>query len=385
MSKRKIETMIPVNADRSLPPAALAQMTQAIKASGVVDHIHIWDQMMGWWPPGMWNPKNAPLAAMFPDLDSTGDPAAVAAYAAASAPGMGLTISTDSIRRGPAEMMQTMLTLANMGEGQAILQIGAGEIKQTLPFGWKRNEGLRRLEDHFRFYEEFWKKNAPLDMQGNFWNFEQAWIGAARQNKPRVWALGGGPKLIEMATRYADGFATSIPAVIPNAERLAEFIGTVKKTVAEKGRDPEAFEFCPWLQVLIHDDPAVIDKALTSPILRWFVAIFGRLNNADWSSYGIASAFPPYWHYSMKLIPNRLTDQRYVDDILSRVTPKMIELSVIRGNAAEVAEQIQPYIDAGSTCVDVLDVLPLVLDPVDAQASLARQLDVCARIKARNR
>jgi phthiodiolone/phenolphthiodiolone dimycocerosates ketoreductase len=384
MTKRKIEIALPINADRSLPPAAFAQLAQAIKASGVVDHFHIWDQMMGWWPPHLWCAENSPLAAFVPDLDSTGDPAAVAAYAAASAPGMGLTISTDAIRRGPAEMMQTMLTLANMGEGRAILQIGAGEVKQTQPFGWKRAEGLKRIEDHFRFYEAFWKANAPVDMQGNFWQFEQAWIGGARQHRPRVWALGGGPKLIDMATSYADGFATMVPNVLPTPERFADFVKTTRQAVAAKGRDPEAFDFTPWVLTLIHDDSNVIDRAFDNPVIKWMVAIFGRLNNNDWAGYGIESAFPADWHYSMKLIPNRLTDKGYVDEILARVTREMFDLTFLRGNAAEVADQIQPYIDAGATCIDLLDVLPIILAPADAQAGLGRQLDVCAKIKQRN-
>ena len=79
-----------------------------------------------------------------------------------------------------------------------------------------------------------------------------------------------------------------------------------------------------------------------------------------------------------------MTNQAEVDDILSRVTRKMSELSFVYGNPAQVAEQIQPYIDAGATCIDLCDVMPLVLDAADAQASLGRQIDVCARIKQRN-
>ena len=384
MPQRKVETILPLNADRTLPPAALAQMAKAAYSSGVVDHFQIWDQMMGWWPPGMWNSKNAPLAAMLPDLDSSGDPLAICGFAACAAPGVGLTISTDSIRRGPGEMMQSMLTLANMGSGNFILQMGAGEIKQTLPFGWKRNEGLRRLEDHFRYYDAFWKTDGPIDMAGNFWNFEQAWIGAAKQNRPRIWALGGGPKLIDLATTYADGFATVAPGVIPTPERYAEFVDATRKTVAAKGRDADAFEFCPWILALIHEDPNVIERALDNPVIRWMAAIYGRLNNADWAGYGMKSAFPEDWHYSTKLIPNRMTSQAEVDDILSRVTHKMSSMSFIYGNPQQVADQIQPYIDAGGRCVDLCDTLPLVLDPADAQASLGRQIEVCRLIKQRN-
>lgn len=384
MTKRKIETMLPINADRSCPPAALAQMAQIIKASGAVDYFHVWDQLMGWWPPGMWNPQNAPLAAMIPDLDASGDAAATAAYAAASAPGIGLTISPDAIRKGPAELMQTMLTLANMGEGRAILQLGAGEVKQCAPFGWKRNEGLKRFEDHVRFYDEFWKTDGDITLNGNFWNFDRAWIGAARQNRPRIWALGGGPKLLDLATRYCDGFATSVPGVLPTPQRFGEFVANTRKQVAGHGRDPERFDFCIWLNVLIHDDPKVIDRALDNPLLRWFVAIFGRLNNHDWAECGIEPAFDADWHYAMKLIPNRFTDKEEVNRILRRVTDKMVEESVIRGNVKEVTAQAQGYIDAGANVIDLMDVLPMVLDPADAQAGLMRQLDFCARIKKNN-
>lgn len=384
MAKRIVETMLPISADRSLPPAMLAQMAKAYQASGVVDHFHIFDQMMGWWPPGMWNTGNSPLAAFVPDLDSYADPSAVAAYAAASAPGLGLTISTDAIRRGPAEVMQTMLTLANMGEGQAILQIGAGELKQTAPFGWKRNEGLRRIEDHFRFYDAFWRTEGPVDMTGHFSTFEQAWIGKARQHKPRVWALGGGPKLVELATTYADGFATSVPGVISSPERFGEFVARTRAAVAAKGRDPAAFDFCPWVLTLMHEDPAVIDRALDNPLLKWLTAVLGRLNNADWAAYGIEPAFPPDWHYSMKFVPNRVTDQAYVDQILGRVSREMCELSFFRGTVDEVADQIQPYIDAGATCIDICEFLPLIGDAAEAQAGLGRQLALCAKLKERN-
>lgn len=384
MPGRAIETMLPINADRALPPAALAQMAQAIKASGAVDYVHVWDQLMGWWPPGMWNPKNAPLAAMIPDLDASGDAAAVAAFAAAAAPGLGLTISPDAIRKGPAELMQTMLTLANFGGGRAILQLGAGEIKQTAPFGWKRNEGLKRFEDHLRFYDAFWKTDGPVTMNGNFWNFDQAWIGAARQNRPRVWALGGGPKLIEMATRYADGFATMVPNVLQSPQQFADFAAKTRAQVASHGRDPDQFDFGPWVFTLIHDDPKVIDRALENPIMRWMIAIYGRLNNRDWAAHGVESAFPEDWHYAMNLIPNRFTDEKEVNRILSRVTDRMCELSVFRGNAREVADQIQPFVDAGANVIEVIDVMPLVLDPADAQAGLMRQLEVCAHIKKRN-
>ena len=387
MSKRSVEIILPISVDRFLPPEALAQTAQAIKASGVVDIIHSWDQLVFWWPPHLWTPENAPLAALIPDLDSSGDAQAIAAYAAASAPGLGLAISTDAIRRGPAELMQTMLTLANMANvgkpGRGCLFLGAGELKQTGPFGWKRAEGLKRMEDHLRFYDNFWNNEQPFAMEGNFWAYKDAWIGKARQYRPRVWALGGGPKLMELSTRYADGFSTMVPNVIPTPERFAEFVRTTRAAVAAHGRDPDDYDFVPWFPVLIHDDPNVIDRALDNPLVRWIAAVMGRLNMNDWAEYGIESAMPLDWHYSMKMLPHVMPAAE-ADAAIARTTRRMAEMTWIYGNAEQVADQVQGIIDAGATHVDILDMLPLMLDPADAQAGLGRQLDVCARIRKRN-
>ena len=138
------------------------------------------------------------------------------------------------------------------------------------------------------------------------------------------------------------------------------------------------------MPVLVPDDPRVIERAMDNPLLKWMAAFFGRLNNAEWAEYGLESPFPGDWHYSLKLIPIRLTAQAYVDPILRRVTRPVAESTFLHGNAAQVAAQIQGFIDAGSTHVDVQDVLPLVLDPADAQAGLGRQLQVCGLIRQRN-
>ena len=385
MAKRIIETAIPIPMDRGFPPAALAQVAKAIQASGAVDIFHVPDQLQSWWPPGMWNAKNCPMFAMMPDPDSNADASAIAAYAAASAPGMGLTITTDAIRRGPAEMMQTMLTLATMSDGRAILQLGAGEVKNTAPYGYTRSEGLRRYEDHLRYYDAYWKsEDGVVTLDGHFWKYKNATIGAARPQRPRMWALGGGPKLLDLATTYADGFASMVPNVFATPEKYAEMVKRTRLSVESKGRDPDKFDFCPWIFAVIHDDPEVIDRAFDNPLIKWLVAIFGRFNNADWADYGMEGAFAADWHYSMKLLPNWTTDKQEVDRILSRVTRKMFDMTFLRGNSAEVAEQIQPYIDAGANCIDLIDLLAVVLEPEDVQADLLRQIDVCARIKKRN-
>lgn len=70
-----------------------------------------------------------------------------------------------------------------------------------------------------------------------------------------------------------------------------------------------------------------------------------------------------------------------VKELLSKVTDEMAARSFVYGTPASVAAQVQPYVDAGATWVSVCDILPLALEPEDAQKGLARSLEICSRLK----
>src|SRR5262245_26039397 len=142
MSPKPVRTAIGVPADRYIPVDAIAPMMQAFDASDAVDDFMRWDQLHVCFPPSLWTQDSTPLAAIHADPHSFPDVFALSGYLLAKAPGLGVTISTDSVRRGPAELLQSALTLADMTNGHATLHVGAGEAKQTKPFGYKRSQGL---------------------------------------------------------------------------------------------------------------------------------------------------------------------------------------------------------------------------------------------------
>src|SRR5215510_12183565 len=137
MSPNPVRTAIGVPMDRYIPVEAIAPMMQALEANDAVDDFMLWDQLQWFFPPSLWTADQTPLAAIHDDPHSFPDVFAVSGYLLAKAPGLGVTISTDSVRRGPAELLQSALTLADMTNGHATLHVGAGEAKQTKPFGYK--------------------------------------------------------------------------------------------------------------------------------------------------------------------------------------------------------------------------------------------------------
>ncbi len=217
MTRRALQTAIPFWADRSIDPSMAAPFAQAVEASGVVDYFWVWDQLTSWWPHVLWTEENTEFAALSADCDSFHDAFITAGVAAFATDDLGVQIGgTDAIRNGPAELMQTMLTLAAMTKGKAQCALAGGELKQIKPFGYRRVEGLPRMEDILRIARLLWECEGPFDFDGNIWKFKNAYIGTERLYRPEFWCLGGGPQLIELATRYADGFISALPQSSPN-------------------------------------------------------------------------------------------------------------------------------------------------------------------------
>jgi phthiodiolone/phenolphthiodiolone dimycocerosates ketoreductase len=371
-----------VGLSRYIPPAAIAETARFMEASGVIDGITAWDQLTFFLPPSLWTERITPMAAVMPDIDSFVDPFATLAYAASAAPSLSLLIGTDAVRRSPAELAQSLLTLSGMTTGSVTVQLGAGEIKQLKPFGYKRSQGLKRLEDLIRLLKAQLAATEPIDFEGHHWTFEQAFIGNANKDRRiRIRGLGGGPRLMDIATSYADGIAAYAPGAAPTPARWAETMKQIRRQVAEKGRDPDDFEFGLFPAVcLIHEDANVIDKLLDNPIVRWLALCGGRINQADWELDGITPPIRPDWHYASDLLPMNIGAAE-AEAMLAGVTREITERSYFIGTPAQVAEQLRGYVDVGTTNIHIGDLAAMVLPPEDAAQSTRRVIETAAALK----
>jgi phthiodiolone/phenolphthiodiolone dimycocerosates ketoreductase len=384
MTGRVPRTAVPVVVDRNFPIEVFGERVRTLEGSGVVDFIQMWDQMVGWNPPCLWTPERTPAAALIPDLDSFADWFPMAGYAAAVAPTLSSAISLDSLRRNPCELIQSMFTLANITKGKAHFHVGAGEFKQAQPYGHAEGftRKLGRLEDFYKIYTEFRDNNTtPVSFQGRQITLDQAWLGVARNHLPRVWGIGGGPKVIDLATTFADGFATMGVMVWSDPERTAREIAQIKATLEAKGRDPEAFGFAAYFPCLLHEDEAMLDRALDHDLSRWHATIWGRINQSDWEREGLPAPMGADWHYAEKLLPVTYREAD-VAEMIGRATRGHVEKSYLYGAPEQVADQISAFVDAGVTWVGILDVMPMLLEPDEIPSALDRSIALCRRLKA---
>ena len=164
-----VETAVAVWADRHLPVSAFADQARALAASGVVDGILLADQLGNFIPPQLWTAENTPMAAVLGDPDSHTDVFMMAGYLLAAAPGLRLAISTDSVRRPPAELVQAMLTLANITEGHASFHIGGGEASSASPSATSARRVCRAWRTSSASSTRSGRAGGPIDFAGKRW------------------------------------------------------------------------------------------------------------------------------------------------------------------------------------------------------------------------
>lgn len=376
-----VETALLFTNNRMLDLRASADYAVSLANLEAVDYFWTFDELSGWFPRSMWTPEVAPMAAVL-DINATNDPFLQCAAAVAANPDASVRLTTDAVRARPAELTRAMANLANSTTGRAVCAIGAGEQRQAKPFGYKRSEGLARLEDVLRLHRMLLDADEPFDFSGNIWQFKNAYIGNPGPRRPELWALGGGPKLIELAAKYADGFETCTPLAIPNAELWAEQVRDVRGHVEAADRDPNGFGFGIWIAALMHDDPHVIEAALFNPLLAVFAALLGRFNQRDWLLEGLEPVMPMEWHYSMRLLPFDIP-RAEAEDIIARVPRAMVEKSFVIGSPADIADVAAGFVHAGANFVGIVDVFPLLAGPAEGEAAFARGVQACALLKQR--
>jgi phthiodiolone/phenolphthiodiolone dimycocerosates ketoreductase len=367
--------------DRHLSAAAVPKAAKLLNDSGVVDFVAFSHQLGSFLPAQLWRPEVTPSAELMGDPDSLDDAFLLAAYAASSAPDSRLSVLTDSIRMGPGHMIQMMMTLAHITEGRSLINFGAGEIKQADPFGWPRKQGIKRLEDLLNLFSLFWDSDGPVSYDGHHWTFDRAFLGGAKTFRPRIHTMGGGPRIMGLAAEFCDGFSTAIPCAWPTADHAAEKIATLKDEVAARDRDPDDFDILVTAPALIHEDEAVLAKAMENPAIRWIAAMWGRIQpGASWEESGLAPPVPEGWAYHMHYRPHD-TDDSFLEDVLRKTTPDHVDAGYLCGTPAQVAAKLQAYVDAGATIVAPFDLLPFALGPGDGRQSTRRVIETLGHVK----
>jgi phthiodiolone/phenolphthiodiolone dimycocerosates ketoreductase len=319
--------------------------------SGRYHSIWLPDHMVSFWPDSLWTPEFTDLASASPSPHRHLDGLAVASAAAVLTKNVPLVSAVvDTVRRHPAMLAQTALTIDHLSRGRFILGLGSGESENTLPYGFDFARPVSRFEEALKVIRLLWDSDGPVDFDGRFYTLRHARLDTEPYDGqlPPIWIGASGPRMLDIAGRYADGWW---PAGAWTPQQYAEMLGMVRASADRAGRDPMAITPC-FIQVcFIGKDDAALADIVAAPLVKAFLL---QVSAETLRGFGFDHPMGQGWRGFQDIDPAVLTRERIVD-FLARVRPEMLLAIVPHGTPKEVAKIIKTFVDAGLRVPKILD------------------------------
>ena len=333
------------------PPAELVGLAAASYEGQGYDFLLSGDQLNTTSPRSLWSPDLVPAAGMGIDIDAWMDAFQICTLAALPTSRVEIGLTCDALRRTPVNLAQQLFTLDHISKGRAYLCLGAGEQKQFRSYGLQRSKPFTHLEEAVRILIKFRDLEEPFDHDGPLWNLHNAHLRLGpfdRSAPPPVFVAGGPGRSIDIAAKYADGWATYLPPAGP-PEWLAAQIAQLRSTAEQADRDPDRLRVMGMISSCIANTDDAVEAAISSPIVKWDSACI-LPSGATWRQFGFENPLGDDFHYARDYDPadwDRESSLRIVEQV-----PEAVVRGVkICGTPKEAADQILPFIDAGLTDV----------------------------------
>lgn len=148
----------------------------------------------------------------------------------------GTCVTAPILRYHPAIIAQAWATMAEMFPNRVFLGLGTGEAVNEVPLGfnWPSPlERVERLEEAVKIIKLLWERDDYLSFNGKYFRLKKARLYIRPKPCPILLIAAGGPKVAELAGKYADGIIT-VPQHFKH-----ELLKIFEMSAKEAGRDSE--------------------------------------------------------------------------------------------------------------------------------------------------
>jgi phthiodiolone/phenolphthiodiolone dimycocerosates ketoreductase len=332
------------------PPIALsAQAAKGYENAGV-DFLAYWDQLNLITPRSIWTPDLVP-AAEYWNIDTWLEPYPAMTAGALATERIEFMTVNDSLRRPPALLAQLGLTMSHVSQGRFFQCLGAGETKQFRPYGLTRSKPFGHLEECLKIIQMFYDSTEPVSYEGPIWTLQDAIVGlhAYQNTPPRLMVAGGPGKAMQLGATLANGWMTYVPGCA-SPEQYAEQVAQFKQSAEQAGKDPDDLIIMVGLANLIAEHEGILDDIANNTAIRWEVAAMWPDGESFTRVLGRENPLGAGWSYPRDLIPMSISRDHAIT-IANQITPDDVRKARFLGTPRQVADQVQPWIDAGATHV----------------------------------
>ena len=318
--------------------------------SGRYHSIWLPDHYVSFWPDSIWTPEFTDLAEASPSPHRHLDGLAVAAAAAVLTERTPVASTVvDTVRRHPAMLAQTALTLDHLSKGRFILGLGSGELENTVPYGFDFDKPVSRFEEAIEVIKTLWHSEGPVDFEGDFFRLEHARLDTElfEGRAPQIWTGAAGPRMLAITGREADGWWPN-GAFTP--EDYAAKLQTILDAGEAAGRDMS--HFCPALtQICLIGEEDEIEEMIAQPMVK---SIILMLTARDLEAFGYAHPMGPSWRGIMDFDPVKLSREAMLK-FCDEMDPQAIRDIFPVGTPRQVAAKVKGFADAGMRIYKLMD------------------------------
>ncbi|MAF52696.1 MAG: LLM class flavin-dependent oxidoreductase [SAR202 cluster bacterium] len=184
--------------------------------------------------------------------------------------------------RNPVLLAKQLSTLDVLSDGRLIVGTALGGRPPTYPlFGGPSDARARHFAESVQVMKALWTQDEAT-FDGQFWQLDGIQMSPKPVQKPHppLWFGGRHPSGLRRTARLADGW---MGAGSTTTEQFKEHVVSLRRELADRGRDPAAFPISKRVYIAVDDDRDRAERRLT----EWFGAWYGRAEmGAQVSAYG---------------------------------------------------------------------------------------------------
>lgn len=357
------------------PVTAVLDQARALEAEGV-DTIWYSDHLLHWFPPGVWTPDLVPHAAPGSTPHVFLDPTALIAAAGATTQRVRLgTGVTDAVRRHPAVIAQSFITLDHLTAGRAVLGIGVGEAENIVPFGMPYDRTASRLIECVEVIRLLWSTIEPVSYEGEHFRLHDAILGAESfgDAPPPIWMATHRPRVLRATGRLADGW---LPNIL-HADVYAAALADIRAASVAAGRPENAVTAGLYAWLVTADTRAEAERLLDESLLLRLIALTAPAE--EFEKVGAEHPLASRWGL-LDFVPTELTREQALA-AAAAIPGEVMRAYFMYGTPDDVVERLLPFRRAGLEHVDLVDVAPMG-DPSLASSASARRRAVADALRA---
>jgi len=305
----------------------------------------IWwpDHLMGWIPQSVWTSDLFGIAGFIQSPNLFLEPTTTIAAVASRTERITLgTAVIDVIRRHPAVLAQTIMTLDHAAKDRLVIGIGTGERENISPYGLPYDRLADRVEEAIHIMRLLWESNgSEVNYNGKFWKLKNAVLNLPPygEKPPPIWIAAHRLRMLQVVGRLGDGW---LPTQMTKAE-YQRAIEIVQKEARAVGRDPSSITHGMWAWTILARDEETVRRMLESPFAKVTALI---LPSETFEELGYEHPLGKKFYGLTDFIPNNY-NRAEIMSAIGKVPPEVCERAFLFGTPDQVIRKIEEYAELG--------------------------------------